>query len=307
MNIARSVLRILIIIFTAWAILFGVLNTRFYCAITLDGIKSGYVFARTEEEFIEKTGLPINTIDSCPIMYDTEVKEYKIETKEDAVHVLTSPGSSTKTLLSIAGIDINPLDKIFWKNNKTLFVSKGWIQKKAKLIPLAPLIWKQVVYYDKNLPPGKVIRLQKAEGGLMEIVTYKYILDDKVIKTWTEKKIIKKPTPWIFKSGPHIYNGPYIKKFIALITAYSPEDPGVDWVTATGDRARKGVVAVDPRLIPLHSKLYIEGYGNGDAVDVGGWIKYYHIDVFFPTKAEALKWGKRYKWVYIIQYPGEKK
>ena len=301
-----GILRTVIIILSAWALLYGIRHTYFYCGITLDGIKSGYVFARTTEEFIKKTDLPLSTINSCPILYDKGVREYTIKSGKNTLHVLTPPHSSTHSILSVAGIDLNKLDKVERKGH-TIIVQKGWIEKKAKLIPLAPLIWKQVVYYDEKLPEGTVIRLHKAAGGLKEIITYKYILDGTVVKEWREEKIIIKPTPWIFKSGPPSYKGPYIKKFIALITAYSPEDPGVDWVTATGDRARKGVVAVDPRLIPLHSKLYIEGYGDSDAVDVGGWIKYYHIDVFFPTKEEALRWGKKYKWVYIIQYPEGKK
>ncbi len=302
----RSLLRITIIIFTAWAILYGFLNTRFYCISTAKGIRSGVVFARTDEEFIEKTNLPLSSIGKCITLYDDSISKYTIFTSDEEIHIITQKNSSTSSILSIAGITINPLDKITRLSQTALKVKKGWIQKRAKLIYLPPLIWKQVIYYDNSLQPGRIVRISKASSGLMEVVNYKYILDGKTVKTWTEKKIIRKPTPWVFKSGPPIYNGPYIKKFIALITAYSPEDPGVDWVTATGDRARKGVVAVDPRLVPLHSKLYIEGYGSSDAVDVGGWIKYYHIDVFFPTKEEALKWGKRYKWVYIIEYPSKK-
>lgn len=302
-----TILRITIVIFTSWALLFGMANIRFYCAITSDGVKSGYVFARTEEEFIQKTGLPINTINTCKHMYFSNIKEYIVKTEDINLPVISEIGSSTETVLSIAGIYLNPLDQIIREDDNTIVVKKGWLYKKAKLVQIPPLIWKQVVYYDETLPAGKIIRLQKAESGLKEIITYQYILDGQVIKEWTEEKIIKEAKPWVFKSGPSPYNGPYIKKFIALITAYSPEDPGVDWVTATGDRVRKGVVAVDPRLVPLRSKLYVDGYGESTALDVGGWIKYYHIDVFFPTKEEALKWGKKYKWVYILEYPPNKK
>lgn len=297
-----SILRVVIIIVTSWALLYGLKHTYFYCGITLQGVKSGFVFARTPEEFIEKTDLPVSTTQGCPVLYDKQVEEYVVKTGRESTMVLTLPHTSTDTILSLANIHLNPLDKIH-RDGNTIIVKKGWIEKKTKLIPLAPLIWKQTVIYDSNLPPGRVERVHKASGGLKKIVEYRYILEGTVVKEWREEKVIIKPTGWVFRSGPPTYTGPYKKKFIALITAYSPEDPGVDWVTATGDRARKGVVAVDPRLVPLHSKLYIEGYGASDAVDVGGWIKYYHIDVFFPTKEEALKWGKRYKWVYIIKYP----
>ncbi|MCD4670722.1 MAG: 3D domain-containing protein, partial [Actinomycetia bacterium] len=54
-------------------------------------------------------------------------------------------------------------------------------------------------------------------------------------------------------------------------------------ITATGLRARVGIVAVDPRIIPLGTKLFIPGYGEALAADTGGWIKNYRIDLCFET------------------------
>ena len=62
----------------------------------------------------------------------------------------------------------------------------------------------------------------------------------------------------------------------------------------------RGAIAVDPNVIPLGSKLYVEGYGYGLAIDTGGLIKGKRIDLFFPTREEALKWGKRKVEVKII-------
>jgi 3D (Asp-Asp-Asp) domain-containing protein len=63
--------------------------------------------------------------------------------------------------------------------------------------------------------------------------------------------------------------------------------------TALGVPVRMGVVAVDPRLIPLGTKLHVPGYGPGLAADVGYAIKGRVIDLWFPTTAKARQWGRR--------------
>jgi 3D (Asp-Asp-Asp) domain-containing protein len=63
--------------------------------------------------------------------------------------------------------------------------------------------------------------------------------------------------------------------------------------TATGVPVAWGVVAVDPGLIPLGTEMTIPGYGRGVAADTGGAIVGARIDLWFPTRAEALAWGTR--------------
>ena len=63
--------------------------------------------------------------------------------------------------------------------------------------------------------------------------------------------------------------------------------------TALGVPVGRGVVAVDPKLIPLGTKLQVPGYGPGLAADVGYAIKGRIIDLWFPTTAKARKWGRR--------------
>ena len=63
--------------------------------------------------------------------------------------------------------------------------------------------------------------------------------------------------------------------------------------TALGVPVRKGVVAVDPKLIPLGTKLHVPGYGPGLAADVGYAIKGKIIDLWFPTLEKAQAWGRR--------------
>lgn len=63
--------------------------------------------------------------------------------------------------------------------------------------------------------------------------------------------------------------------------------------TASGTKAGAGKVAVDPRVIPLGSRLQVAGYGAATAADTGGKIKGYRIDVWRPSTAECMAWGRR--------------
>ena len=63
--------------------------------------------------------------------------------------------------------------------------------------------------------------------------------------------------------------------------------------TALGVPVRKGVVAVDPKLIPLGTRLFVPGYGRGLAADVGTAIKGRIIDLWFPSTFQARNWGRR--------------
>lgn len=83
-------------------------------------------------------------------------------------------------------------------------------------------------------------------------------------------------------------------------TAYSRFDAGCDEFTATGARATRGVVAVDPDVIPLGTRLYIPGYGYATAADTGGAIKGDRIDLCFDTRSECMIWGRRTLEIIIL-------
>jgi peptidoglycan DL-endopeptidase CwlO len=63
--------------------------------------------------------------------------------------------------------------------------------------------------------------------------------------------------------------------------------------TATGIPVAWGVVAVDPAVIPLGTRMYVPGYGEGVAADTGSAVRGRIIDLWFPSCAEALAWGRR--------------
>ena len=63
--------------------------------------------------------------------------------------------------------------------------------------------------------------------------------------------------------------------------------------TATGAPVGWGVVAVDPSVIPLGTRMWIPGYGEGVAADTGSAIQGARIDLWFPSTGQALAWGTR--------------
>jgi 3D (Asp-Asp-Asp) domain-containing protein len=70
--------------------------------------------------------------------------------------------------------------------------------------------------------------------------------------------------------------------------------------TATGMPARYGVVAVDPRVIPLGSRLYIQGYGTAIAADTGGAIRGNRIDLCMDSYRSAIDFGRQPVKVYVL-------
>jgi uncharacterized protein YabE (DUF348 family) len=70
--------------------------------------------------------------------------------------------------------------------------------------------------------------------------------------------------------------------------------------TASGNLARYGVVATDPGVIPMGTRLYIDGYGYATALDVGGAIKGNRVDLYFPSLAQCQRWGERSVKAYIL-------
>ena len=85
------------------------------------------------------------------------------------------------------------------------------------------------------------------------------------------------------------------KEIFVTSTAYTANCSGCSGTTATGINLHANpnakVIAVDPRVIPLGTKVHVEGYGYAIAADTGGAIKGNKIDVFFPSKQTAYELG----------------
>ena len=92
----------------------------------------------------------------------------------------------------------------------------------------------------------------------------------------------------------------YRKKLSMQATAYTSQDPGSGNLTKREHRLRPGLVAVDPKVIPLGTRLYIEGYGYAIADDIGSAIKGAKIDLAYENRKEALTFGRKMVTVFIL-------
>lgn len=84
-------------------------------------------------------------------------------------------------------------------------------------------------------------------------------------------------------------------------TAYTGDGITASGAATTRDPDGYSTIAVDPRVIPIGSTVYVEGYGYAVASDTGGAIKGNIIDVFFHSESEASNWGRRSVKVYILK------
>lgn len=98
----------------------------------------------------------------------------------------------------------------------------------------------------------------------------------------------------------------YIRKDTFLATAYTHMDDGCDEFTANGAPVKWGVVAVDPKVIPYGTRMFIVSndgayiYGLSTAEDCGGAIKNKRLDLYMPTLEEAFQFGRRNCTVYFL-------
>lgn len=179
------------------------------------------------------------------------------------------------------------------------------------------------IKHNDNMDHGKTKKIQDGETGIKEVqfkVTYedgveieREIIEEKVIKEATNEIIEKGTARYLVTSRgskPRKYKDVMIMEATAYTADYAStgKKPGDKYfgITASGTKARPGVVAVDPRVIPMGTKLYIESmdgtasYGNATAEDTGGAIKGKKIDLFFPTSQEVKQFGRRNVKVYIL-------
>lgn len=89
----------------------------------------------------------------------------------------------------------------------------------------------------------------------------------------------------------------YSKVLTCKATAYHEPEGSL---TKSGTLSRVGAIAVDPSVIPLGTKLYVEGYGYCVAEDTGGLIKGSRIDVYLDSEQECINWGVKSVTVYIL-------
>ena len=155
-----------------------------------------------------------------------------------------------------------------------------------------------------------VVYVNSVEGEhnvLSETVTQQPV--NEIVSVGTGTAVGKSNMPAIGKGVIVTADGEvltYSRKEEFRTTAYSHLDAGCDMITATGTTVHHGTVAVDPRLIPLGTRMFIvtnDGeyvYGIATAEDCGGGIKGNHIDLYFPTTDECWQYGVRSATVYFL-------
>jgi len=218
------------------------------------------------------------------------------------------------SVLNELGIGIGPLDVVkpttnerpYFGMNITVVREENVIEEKSKPIP-----FDTVKTFTKNLRPGSV---KEAKAGVFgeKLVSYqvRYKNGDEVERKVISAKVISKPVSRVLQIGSrgrYTSRGTYTTHRVVNMRA-SAYDPGprscgryATGRTSTGLKAGYGVVAVDPRVIPLGSKLYIEGYGFAVAGDTGGAIKGRRIDLGFGSYREAIRFGRKTVKVHTLK------
>jgi len=169
---------------------------------------------------------------------------------------------------------------------------------------------RELVPYDIRYVPeqsaarGQVVVWKSGTGGVRErIFRLLYANGTLVSRILVSDSLLEPPAGDALAVGKSAYRGGAMNEFYMEATAYSPtvqETDGDPWTTASGMKSGQGVVAVDPKVIPLGSKLYVEGYGYAIAGDTGGAIKGDRIDVFFYSSDETARWGRRWVRVFVL-------
>jgi 3D (Asp-Asp-Asp) domain-containing protein len=161
---------------------------------------------------------------------------------------------------------------------------------------------------SRNLRPVEVQkgfvgkRWQQIKVSYHDQVEYnRQVIAEKTEKKPVHKLILKNSKGKVTRE----YDLTKVKSFWVVATSYYPYDPqcypGGDGIhTRLGLELRRGFVAVDPRVIPLRTRLYIPGYGYAYAADTGSAIKGKRIDLAVDNVAECNRFGKRAMKVYVL-------
>lgn len=247
---------------------------------------------------------------------DVDGKQLKIASAEDDV----------EDMLNSEGIELNEFDKVTPlktdKINKGTKVQITRVNSQLQKETL-PVDFSTVIQKDDNMEKTESKIVQEGQIGEREVTTRVVLENGKektrdiisdIIKKQPIQKILLQGTLSalnLSRGGAKVL---YTKAINCRATAYfagaistgkSPGMPGYG-ITASGALAVRNpdgysTIAVDPRVIPIGTRVYVEGYGLAIAQDTGGAIQGNTIDVFFNTQSECQNWGAKYINVYILK------
>lgn len=211
-------------------------------------------------------------------------------------------------------IVIPALDRPIGPNSEiTITRVENKLVKEIEKIPY--ILWE---FPDNRIDEGKTMVWRQGSNGAKEKIFKVREENGQIVsKVLVEEKIIEQPKVHVIARGtkPLFYTLKtptgsilYTKKLRLEATAYypGPESTGkfADGYTAIGLVAGHGIIAVDPKVIPLRTRVYIPNYGFAIAGDVGAAIKGNLIDLCFDTYREAIQFGRRKVDVYILADQG---
>lgn len=260
-------------------------------------IGSSTAFAYTKTVIINLDGVPrmINT--------DEETVGDLMETLDDVIsadYVLQGDISKSTELTKNMVIDLTSITE----------------KKTTKTETIA---YDTEIRENPDLEEGKEKVLQEGENGELSIITKENYSGAKLISSEVVGELVTKEAKnKIIERGTKKEELPIVElkkepanvtvsaatgnnSLNVVATGYTPGDPGCTGITYTGTKASRGTIAVDPKVIPFGTKLYIPGYGYGVAADTGGAIKGNKIDLCYETRAEALNWGIKNITVYVVK------
>lgn len=188
------------------------------------------------------------------------------------------------------------------QDDMVIQIYRDSIKKSVEDITLAVPVRRK---WDIFMGAGDERVVEPGKSGLMQNIFLSFYRDGELM--WKEKihsRMIAEPLTRIIASGSYAavsrqgvkYSG-RPQRFEA--TAYS----FTGYRTAVGASTRRGIVAVDPRVIPMGTQMFIKGYGYAVAADTGGAIKGRRVDLFFESNSDAKKWGRRPVDIYILEKP----
>lgn len=327
---------ILLFMLLIMGVTIGVTSMRKTVIISVDGKEKKIIsYKNTLNEVLKDNNITVCSKDKVmPGLNSKIVNGQKINIKKavnvDVIYAgkeykLKSAESTVSDMLQAEKFSVGDLDYLQPDADTTI---KDGIQVvitkvDARVIKESKDISFDTVYKnDDNLERGVTKIVQNGQIGKKQ-VSFKVLLENgkEVSRQIVSEVILKNPVQKIVHTGTlgviNLSRGGkvyYTKSFVSKTTAYSsdyactgksPWSSGYG-VTSSGARAVRNPngyssVAVDPRVIPLGTRLYIEGYGYAIAQDTGSSIRGKWIDLFMNSYSNASSWGVRYVNVYILK------
>lgn len=160
---------------------------------------------------------------------------------------------------------------------------------------------------DDTMAQGEEEVVQVGQPGTERVQVETLYNNGTAIRTnELSKSVMTNMVPTIIKEGTREVttsrnvSGRASRSIVMEASAYLAGDGDGAGITATGIPAVRGVVAVDPDVIPLGTRLFIPGYGEAVAADTGGAIVGNRIDLVMDSYGEAMDFGRRDVTVYVL-------